>query len=66
MSHQINKQMRATEVIYHIKQFRHLTEIWKEFSRQEKEDVIKRMTDQEPIDLEKVLLEVKTGQNRLF
>jgi hypothetical protein len=58
--------MRANEVIYHIKQIRHLTEIWKEFSRQEKEDVIRRMANQETIDLEKVLLEVKTGQNRLF
>ena len=58
--------MTANEVIYHIKQSRQLTEIWSDFSRQEKEDVIKRMEQKEAIDIEKTLLEIKTGQNRLF
>jgi hypothetical protein len=58
--------MRPNEVIYHIKNDRKLTELWSQFNREEKEAVIERMKNQEPIDLEKVLLEVKTGQNRLF
>ncbi len=58
--------MTANETIYHIKQDRHFSEIWAQFSRDEKEDVIRRMEKQTPFDLEKVLLEVKTGQNRLF
>jgi hypothetical protein len=58
--------MRPNEVIYHIKNDRKLTELWSQFNREEKEAVIERMKHQEPIDLEKVLLEVKTGQNRLF
>jgi hypothetical protein len=58
--------MRPNEVIYHIKNDRRLTEIWLQFTREEKEAVLERMKNQEIIDLEKVLLEVKTGQNRLF
>jgi hypothetical protein len=58
--------MRPNKVIYHIKNERKLTELWSHFTREEKEAVIERMKNQEPADLEKVLLEVKTGQNRLF
>ena len=58
--------MRPNEVIYHIKNDRKLTELWSQFNREEKEAVLERMKNQEIIDLEKVLLEVKTGQNRLF
>ena len=58
--------MTPNEVIYHIQQHRELSELWKQFSREDKEDVIRRMETQLPIDLHKTLLEVKTGQNRLF
>ncbi len=58
--------MTANETIYHIKQDRRLSEIWTHFSREEKEDVIRRMETQTPNDIEKVLMEIKTGQNRLF
>jgi hypothetical protein len=58
--------MRPNEVIYHIKNDRKLTELWSHFTREEKEDVLERMKHQEQTDLEKVLLEIKTGQNRLF
>lgn len=58
--------MRPNEVIYHIKNDRHLTDTWSQFTRQAKEEVIARMKNQELQDLEKVLLEIKTGQNRLF
>ena len=58
--------MTPNEVIYHIKQNRQFTEIWTRFSRTEKEDVIRRMERQDAADLDKVLLEVKTGQYRLF
>jgi hypothetical protein len=58
--------MNPNKVIYHIKNDRKLTELWSQFSREEKEDVLKRMQTQEIGDIEKVLLEIKTGQNRLF
>jgi hypothetical protein len=58
--------MNPNKVIYHIKNDRKLTEIWSHFSREEKEDVLERMKNQEIADIEKVLLEIKTGQNRLF
>jgi hypothetical protein len=58
--------MRPNKVIYHIKNDRRLTELWSHFTREEKEDVLERMKHQEINDIEKVLLEVKTGQNRLF
>jgi hypothetical protein len=58
--------MTPNEVIYHIKQNRQFTEIWAHFTREEKEDVVRRMETQKPQDIEKVLMEVKTGQNRLF
>lgn len=58
--------MTPTEVIYQIKQNRQLAQIWARLSRIEKEEVIRRMATQPSVDLEKVLLEVKTGQNRLF
>jgi hypothetical protein len=58
--------MRPNEVIYHIKNDRRLTEIWSQFNREEKEAVLERMKNQDSVELEKVLLEVKTGQNRLF
>jgi hypothetical protein len=58
--------MRPNEVIYHIKNDRRLTELWLQFNREEKEAVIERMKHQDLVELEKVLLEVKTGQNRLF
>lgn len=58
--------MTPNEVIYHIKQTRQFTDMWARFSREEKEDVLRRMENQNEDDLEKVLLEVKTGQNRLF
>lgn len=58
--------MSPNEVTSHIRQDRTFSEIWSGFSREEKEDVIRRMENKEPIDIEKVLLEVKTGQNRLF
>jgi hypothetical protein len=58
--------MRPNKVIYHIKNDRKLTELWSHFNREEKEAVLERMKNQEAVDIEKVLLEVKTGQNRLF
>lgn len=58
--------MTPTEVIYYINENRKFVELWSHFSREEKEDVIRRMETQTPADIEKVLLEVKTGQNRLF
>lgn len=58
--------MTPNEVIYHIKQTKDFTEVWSHFSREEKEDVLRRMQTQTAADLEKVLIEVKTGQNRLF
>ncbi len=58
--------MRPNEVIYHIKNDRRLTDLWLQFTREEKEAVIERMKNQDLVELEKVLLEVKTGQNRLF
>lgn len=58
--------MTPNEVIYHIKQNRQFSEIWSHFSREEKEDVIRRLETQKPSDIEKVLIEVKTGQYRLF
>ena len=58
--------MTPNEVIYHIKQSRELSEIWKQFTRAEKEEVLSKMQNKEAIDLPKTLLEVKTGQNRLF
>jgi hypothetical protein len=58
--------MRPNEVIYHIRNDRNLTELWSHFTKAEKEDVLERMKNQELADIEKVLLEVKTGQNRLF
>ena len=58
--------MTPNEVIYHIKQDRNFSEMWSAFARDEKEDVLKRMENLKPIDIEKVLIEIKTGQNRLF
>jgi hypothetical protein len=58
--------MQPNKVIYHIKNDRKLTELWSHFTREEKEAVLRRMETQELADLEKVLLEIKTGQNRLF
>lgn len=58
--------MTSSEVIYHIKQDRQLSEIWKHFSRAEKEEVIRRLETTKPTEIERVLLEIKTGQNRLF
>ncbi len=40
--------------------------MWKQFTREEKEFVVSKMQLKETIDLHKTLLEVKTGQNRLF
>ena len=62
----IDNPMTPNEVIYNIKQDPLFSEIWSELSREEKEDIVKRMETQKPIDLEKVMLEIKTGQNRLF
>ncbi len=58
--------MTPNEVIYYIRQNRELSETWKQLSREEKEDIIRRMETREKSDLPKTLLEVKTGQNRLF
>lgn len=58
--------MTPNEVIYQIRQNRDLAETWKQFSRPEKEEVIRRMKTRENFDLQKTLLEIKTGQNRLF
>lgn len=58
--------MTPNDVIYHIKQDRRLAEIWAQFSREEKEEVIRRLETRDRTELEKVLLEVKTGQYRLF
>jgi hypothetical protein len=58
--------MNPNSVIYYIKQNKDFTEMWSEFSREEKELVLQKMESGEPGDIEKVLLEVKTGQNRLF
>jgi len=58
--------MTPNEVIYNIKQEPIFSDIWADLSREEKEDIVKRMKDQDSDDLEKVMLEIKTGQNRLF
>jgi len=58
--------MTPNEVIYNIKQDPGFSAIWSELSREEKEDIVQKMETQDPVDLEKVLLEIKTGQNRLF
>lgn len=58
--------MTPNDVIYHIKLSKEFTEIWSHFTREEKEEVIERLAHQSAIDVEKVLKEVKTGQNRLF
>ncbi|MCW5959251.1 MAG: hypothetical protein KIS76_03760 [Pyrinomonadaceae bacterium] len=58
--------MTPNDVIYHIKQSKEFTDAWNHFSREEKEEVIKRLEDQSPKDIAKVLTEVKTGQYRLF
>ncbi len=58
--------MTPSEAIYHIKQNRRFSEIWIKFSREEKEEVIRRLELKKPSEIEKVLLEIKTGQNRLF
>jgi gas vesicle protein len=60
------KQMKPNSVIYYIKQSKEFTEIWSNFSREEKERVLQKMESADASDIEKVLLEVKTGQNRLF
>ena len=58
--------MTPNEVIYYINQEKKFVEIWKKFSREEKEEVLRRAKNSDSLELEKVLLEVKTGQNRLF
>lgn len=58
--------MNPNEVIYHIRQSRDLSEKWKQLSRAEKEEVIRRMQTRQPVEVDKTLIEVKTGQNRLF
>lgn len=58
--------MKPSEIIYHIKQDRKLSDVWKQFSREEKEATIRRLETKAPAEIEKVLLEIKTGQNRLF
>jgi hypothetical protein len=58
--------MKPNSVIYHIKQSKEFTEMWSNFSREEKERVLEKMESADVFDIEKVLLEVKTGQNRLF
>ena len=58
--------MTPNEVIYYINQEKEFLEIWKKFSREEKEEVLRRAKDVNSLELEKILLEVKTGQNRLF
>jgi hypothetical protein len=58
--------MSPNSVIYYIKQNKEFTEMWSDFSREEKELVLEKMKSGEATDIEKVLLEVKTGQNRLF
>jgi hypothetical protein len=58
--------MTPNEVIYHINQKVEFSKIWSKLPREEKEDLLKKMETQKQIDLEKVLLEIKTGQNRLF
>ena len=58
--------MTPNEAVYHIKQNRQLSEIWMLFSREEKEEVIRRLATKKQCEIEKVLLEIKTGQYRLF
>ncbi|MEZ5343932.1 MAG: hypothetical protein R2681_00110 [Pyrinomonadaceae bacterium] len=58
--------MTPNQVIYEIKQSRDLAKVWAECSREEKEEVISRLESAESDEIEKVLCEVKTGQNRLF
>lgn len=58
--------MTSNEIIYHIKQNREFSVIWAQFTREEKEEVIRRLETKEPSEIEKVLLEIKIGQNRLF
>ena len=58
--------MTPSKIIYHIKQNRQLSEIWMHLSREEKEEVVRRMETKTPSEIEKVLMEIKSGQNRLF
>lgn len=58
--------MNPNEVIYHIRQNRELSEMWRQFSRSEKEKVLELMQTRQKLELMKTLQEVKTGQNRLF
>jgi hypothetical protein len=58
--------MTPTDAIYNIKLSKEFTGIWTDLTREEKEEVLRRLASQEAIDIEKVLKEIKTGQNRLF
>ncbi len=58
--------MTPTQVIYQITQSPDLKKIWAECSREEKEEVISKLKTADIEEIEKVLFEVKTGQNRLF
>ncbi len=58
--------MTPSKIIYHIKQNRQFSEIWTHLSREEKEEVVRRMETKTPSEIEKVLMEIKSGQNRLF
>ncbi len=58
--------MKPNETIYHIKQDKQFSEIWKQLSREEKEEVLRRLETKDANEIEKVLFEIKTGQNRLF
>lgn len=58
--------MTPNQVIYQITQSPDLKKIWADCSRQEKEEVISKLETSDSTEIEKVLSEVKTGQNRLF
>ena len=58
--------MTDGEGIYLIKQNKKLNGLWAEFTHSEKKLLVRLMQDRTEHDLEKTMLEIRTGQNRLF
>jgi hypothetical protein len=58
--------MKPNAVIYEIAQSKEYKDIWANFSKEEKQQVLDRMADRNADEIGKVLMEIKTGQYRLF
>lgn len=59
--------MTPNEVIYKIRQNRKLAQIWAKLRREEKEEVLQRLENMDDFpELERLLIEIKTGQKWLF